>query len=335
MTTGSLRPWQPKAGPRTGLTIYGCGTDEADLFRRLSPGLGVVPTITAEPVSEATIHLALGNRCISVGHKTKITNSTLAALAEAGVEYVSTRSVGFDHIDVEYAEAVGIRVGTVDYSPDSVADFTVMLMLMVIRDAGSIVRRTDRHDYRLGERRGRELRDLVVGVVGTGRIGTAVIDRLSGFGAGVLAHDKVPTATVEYTTLDDLLERSDIVTLHTPLTPDTHHLLSRERIERLKPGAYVVNTGRGSLLDTDALVDALQRGRLGGAALDVVEHEEGVFYADCSERAARNQLATLQRLPNVIVSPHTAFYTDHALRDTVENSIAECLRFESRKREWI
>lgn len=335
MTAGSLRPWQPKTDPQLGITIYGCGPDEAALFRELSPALGMIPTITELPASEATITLAHGNRCVSVGHKTKITNSTLAALAEAGIEYVSTRSIGFDHIDVEYAEAIGLCVGNVSYSPDSVADFTLMLMLMAIRDAGSIVRRTDLYDYRLGERRGRELRDLTVGVVGTGRIGTAVIHRLRGFGARVLAYDKVPSATVEFTTLDDLLERSDIVTLHTPLTPDTHHLLSRERIERLKPGAYVVNTGRGALLDTDALVDALQRGRLGGAALDVVEHEEGVFYVDCGEHPHHHELTTLQGLPNVIVSPHTAFYTDHALRDTVENSIAECLRFETRKREWI
>jgi D-specific alpha-keto acid dehydrogenase len=122
-----------------GITIYGCGQDEAALFREMAPRLGVVPTITEASVSEGNIELALGNRCISIGHKTQVTNSTLLALSEAGVAYISTRSVGYNHIDVEYAEAVGISVETVAYSPDSVADYTLMLMLMAVRHAKSVV----------------------------------------------------------------------------------------------------------------------------------------------------------------------------------------------------
>jgi D-specific alpha-keto acid dehydrogenase len=205
-----------------------------------------------------------------------------------------------------------------------------MLMLMGLRQAKATVRRTDAHDYRLNETRGKELRDLTVGVVGTGRIGTAVIDRLRGFGCRIVAHDSQPRAGMDYVALDDLVEHSDIVTLHTPLTADTHHLLGRGRIEQLKAGAYVVNTGRGPLLDTGALLAALESGRLAGAALDVVEGEEGVFYADCRNRRIENEaLVRLQRLPNVLISPHSAFDTDHALRDIVENSLVNCLDFES------
>lgn len=336
MTSRSLASWSAATVPQLGITIYGCGPDESALFHELSPRFGVVPTITETTLSEATIDLAFGNRCISVSHKTVITNPTLLALAKAGVGYISTRSIGLNHLDVEYADSVGISVGNATYSPDSVADFTVMLMLMAVRDAKAIVRRTDVHDYRLSERRGRELRDLTVGVVGTGRIGTAVVDRLKGFGSRVLAYDKLPSCSAHYVDLDELLRDSDIVTLHTPLTDDTHHLLNRTRIDQLKPGAVVVNTGRGSLLDTEALVEALESGRLGGAALDVLEEEDGIFYTDCSDRAIDSrQLDRLRRLPNAIVTPHTAYYTDHALRDTVENSIVNCLQFESRKREWI
>ncbi|GAA1958567.1 D-isomer specific 2-hydroxyacid dehydrogenase family protein [Amycolatopsis minnesotensis] len=287
-------------------------------------------TITGEAVSEANIELASGIRCISIGHKTRIANSTLLALSKAGVAYISTRSIGYNHIDVKYAASVGISVENVAYSPDSVADYTLMLMLMVVRNAKSVIRRTDVHDYRLAEVRGKELRDLTVGVVGTGRIGAAVLDRLRGFGCRVLAHDTRPSASADYVPLDDLVLLSDIVTLHTPLNADTHHLLDGRRIERLKHGAFVVNTGRGALLDTEALVPALESGRLGGAALDVIEGEEGIFYADRrSEPVESKQLLRLQELPNVIVSPHTAYYTDHALSDTVENSIANCLKFES------
>jgi D-specific alpha-keto acid dehydrogenase len=309
-----------------GITIYGCGQDEAALFREMAPGLGVAPTITEAAVSEANVGLALGNRCISIGHKTQVTNAALRALSEAGVTYISTRSVGYDHIDVDYAQSVGIAVETVSYSPDSVADYTLMLMLMTVRHAKSVIRRADAHDYRLHDVRGRELRDLTVGVIGTGRIGGAVMDRLRGFGCRTLAHDTRPTAAADYVTLGTLLERSDIVTLHTPLTAATHHLLGRRRIERMKPGAVIVNTGRGALLDTEALVRALESGRLGGAALDVLEGEEGIFYADRSDTPIESELLLrLHQLPNVLISPHTAYYTEHALSDTVAQSLTNCL----------
>ncbi|MEU6265492.1 D-lactate dehydrogenase VanH [Saccharopolyspora shandongensis] len=322
----------PSSIPTTGLAVFGCGQDEAALFQEIGARLGISPTITEAAVCETNAELARGNRCISVNHKTQITNLTLLALSKAGVEYISTRSIGYNHIDLEYAERVGISVDNVAYSPASVADYTLMLMLMAVRHAKSTIRRTDAHDYRLSDTRGKELRDLTVGVIGTGRIGTAVIDRLRGFGCRVLAHDSRHQAPVDYVPLDELIEQSDIVTLHTPLTADTHHLLDRHRIERMKPGAYVVNTGRGPLLDTEALLSALESGRLGGAALDVLEGEEGIFYADCRNRHIENEaLVRLQRLPNVLISPHSAYYTDHALKDTVENSLINCLNFESGK----
>lgn len=315
--------------------MYGCGPDEAVLFRELAPGFGVLPAITDAPVSEANSELASGSRCISVGHKTPVTRATLRALGGVGVGYISTRSIGYNHIDVEYADSIGILVQNVSYSPDSVADYTLMLMLMAVRDAKGIVRRTDAHDYRLSDVRGKELRDLTVGVIGTGRIGAAVLERLRGFGCRVLAHDNRPVghpgSTVEHVPLDELLRRSDLVTLHVPLTAATHHLLDRQRLARMKDGAVIVNTGRGGLIDTEALVQELEIGRLGGAALDVVEGEEGVFYADCRDKPIESKaLLRLQELPNALVSPHTAYYTDHALRDTVENSLTNCLAFESR-----
>jgi D-specific alpha-keto acid dehydrogenase len=207
------------------------------------------------------------------------------------------------------------------------------VMLMAIRHAKATVRRSDVHDYRLHDVRGRELRDLTVGVVGTGRIGAAVVDRLTGFGCRLLAHDRTATTAAEYVPLDALVRDSDIVTLHTPLTAETHHLLDQRRIERMKPGAFIINTGRGSLIDTEALVAALDCGLLGGAALDVVEGEEGVFYTDCRSRVIDSKpLLRLQEMPNVVISPHTAYYTDHALSDTVENSVINCLKFERRNR---
>ncbi|TCO51336.1 D-specific alpha-keto acid dehydrogenase [Kribbella antiqua] len=334
--TAALERWLVSASssavPATGITVFGCGQDEAVLFRELAPRFGVVPTITEAAVTQANVELAFGNRCVSVGHKSQITSATLRALSQVGVTYMSTRSIGYNHIDLRYAARVGIFVENVTYSPDSVADYTLMLMLMAVRQAKSVIRRVEAHDYRLNDVRGKELRDLTVGVIGTGRIGAAVMDRLRGFGCRVLAYDNRPKTSANYVPLDELLQHSDIVTLHTPLTADTHHLLNRQRIKQMKHGAFIVNTGRGALLDTETLVPALESGRLGGAALDVVEGEEGIFYADCRNKPIESELLLrLHELPNVLISPHTAYYTDRALSDTVENSIINCLKYESRK----
>jgi D-specific alpha-keto acid dehydrogenase len=330
--TAVRRPRRPGPPPSpdvaTGVTVYGCGPDEAALFAELAPRLGVRASATDEPVSAANADLARGNRCISVGHKAEVDGPTLHALSRAGVRYLSTRSVGCDHVDVAQAAALGITVEPVAYSPDSVADHTVMLILMAVRGTGSAIRRADAHDFRLPDAPGQELRDLTIGVVGTGRIGSAVITRLRGFGCRVLAHDAHPLTTTGQVPLDELVRRSDVVTLHTPLGPDTHHLLDRRRIALLPRGAFVVNTARGALVDTEALLAALEDGRLGGAALDVVEGEEGTFYADCRGRRIDPRLARLQRLPNVVLTPHTAYFTDHALADIVENTLLGCLSFE-------
>ena len=314
---------------KVGITIYGCEQDEAVLFRKTAPRFGVMPMLTEAPISEINIDLAMGNQCISVGHKTQITNPILLALSQAGVRYISTRSIGYNHINVKYAESVGISVENVAYSPDSVADYTLMLMLMAVRNAKSTISRADLHDFRLNEVRGKELRDMTVGIIGTGRIGAAVINRLRGFGCRILAYDIRPVISAGYVPLDELLQRSDLITLHTPLNAGTNHLLNRQRIGRMKRGAFVVNAGRGSLLDTEALISALESGKLGGAALDVLEGEEGVFYYDCRTKAVENKLLLrLQKLPNVLITPHTAYYTEHTLRDTVENTMINCLKFE-------
>jgi D-specific alpha-keto acid dehydrogenase len=169
---------------------------------------------------------------------------------------------------------------------------------------------------------------MTIGVVGTGRIGAAVIERLRGFGGRVLAHDHCHETSATYVDLDALLRQSDLVTLHTPLTEKTHLLLDHRRIDLMKPSAVVVNTGRGAILDTEALLRALESGRLGGAALDVLDGEEGVFYFDRSQSPIGDPLLVrLQQLPNVLITPHTAYFTDHALSDVIENTLVNCLQF--------
>lgn len=313
-----------------GITVYGCGPDEAALFAELSPGFGIVPTVTGAPLTESTVVSVPANRCVSVGHKSEVGEPLLAALHDVGVEHLSTRSIGFDHIDLEAAERLGITVENAVYAPDGVADFTVMLILMAIRNAKHVTRATDRHDFRLAEVRGRDLRDLTVGVVGVGHIGSAVIARLVGFGCRVLAHSRHHHAVAAtFVPLDALLRESDVVTLHLPLDAETYHFMGCDELEAMKPGAILVNTGRGALVDTAALLHLLEHGRLGGVALDVLEGEDGIFYCDRSTTPVDHPaLLRLQALPNAIVTPHTAYYTDRALRDTVETTLANVLRFE-------
>jgi D-specific alpha-keto acid dehydrogenase len=315
-----------------GVTVYGCERDEAGLFNDLSPRWGIVPTITRDAVSETHVIRAPGNRCISVGHKSEISARTMRALKGAGVEYISTRSIGFDHIDLDAATEAGITVENVVYAPDGVADFTLMLILMAIRNVKQIVRSAESSDFRLPSDRARDLSDMTVGVVGVGHIGKAVIRRLQGFGCRVLASNGGRTtagAAAAFVSLDDLLVESDVVTLHVPLNAETHHLIGRRQLAAMKRDAYLINTGRGALVDTGALVGALERGELGGAAVDVLEGEEGLFYFDCTRTPVHNeQLVRLQELPNAIVTPHTAYYTRRALYDIVENTLLNCSSFE-------
>jgi D-specific alpha-keto acid dehydrogenase len=315
-----------------GITIYGCGHDEAEAFNELSPRFGVTPAITSSAVSETTVMLAHGNRCISVGHRSGVSESVLRALKTSGVRYISTRSIGCDHIDVKAAEGMGITVENVAYSPDGVADYTVMLMLMAIRNAKSIVSSAEHYDFRPAAVRGKELRGMTVGVLGTGRIGRAVIERLRGFGCHVLAYDRRSGTAATYVSLNELLRKSDILTIHIPLDTDTYHLIGREQFKAMKQGAFLINTARGGIVDTGALIKALENGSLGGAALDVLEGEEGLFYFDCTQKPIENQfLCKLQKMSRVIITPHTAYYTARVLYDTVEKTILNCLDFERRR----
>lgn len=320
-----------------GITVYACDQDEAELFDELGPRLGVTPTITSAAVSATTVISVPRNRCVSVGHKSEITESTLRALRDAGVEHVSTRSIGFDHIDLDAAARLGITVENVTYAPDGVADYTLMLILMAIRNVKHVVSAVAEHDFRLGSVRGRDLRDMTVGVLGVGNIGAAVVGRLRGFGCRVLAcnDSRRAAAAANFVSLDELLRESDVVTLHLPLNPDTYHCIGREQLATMKRGAFLVNTGRGALVDTDALLDVLESGALGGAALDVLEGEEGIFYVDRTTTPVDNEfLLRLQQLPNAIVTPHTAYYTTRTLHDIVEQTLARSLAFErNRARE--
>lgn len=271
------------------------------------------------------VHLAEGYDAVDI-----ITTPTSAQVIdkyhEMGIKCIATRTIGFDHIDYKYAASLGMGVVNISYSPATVADFTVMMMLMGLRKVKYIRLRADVQDYSLEGKLARELPQCTVGVIGTGRIGETVIKDLSGFGCRILANDPNPKESliqnVEYVDLDTLVSESDIITLHAPAFDSTYHMLDEAAFAKMKDGVGIVNCARGSLIDTEALIKNLDNGKVGFACLDVIENEGGLFYFNrMGEPLGNHDLAILESYPNVIVMPHMAFYTDEAVSNMVENSL--------------
>lgn len=323
------------------MVAYSCSSEEEELFKKYEIQYGISLIITKQHISEETAELSLGCNCISINHSVKVTAPLLDTLYSKGVRYISTRTIGYDHINIEYANKIGIYIGNIRYSPNSVADYTIMFILMATRQAKLLLKHTDVQDYSLPEKPGREIQDLTIGVIGTGCIGSTVISHLQGFGCKVLAHDLYENQQVskhaKYVALDTLLQESDVITLHLPATKDNYHMIDRKAIAKMKKHTVLINTGRGSLVNTAALIEAIENEKLAGAALDVLENEMGLFYADHKDKPLRNrELALLNSFPNVIITSHMAFYTEQAVRDMVNNSIYNCIQFEKKSEKvWI
>lgn len=314
------------------VTVYNCRPfDEKALFEKYAAEMGLELVLCGDAPDLANVSLCGGSRCVDV-ITSRIDAGLVRAFHEQGVEYITTRTIGYDHIDLEAARACGIRVGNAPYGPCGVADYTVMLILMSIRRMGAILNRTALQDYTLAGLNGRELKDLTVGVIGTGRIGATVVRDLSGFGCRVLAYDLYEKEEVkqyaDYVALPEIWKEADVITLHTPLTKENHHMINAETIRQMKDGVVIVNTARGALIDSDAFIEAIENGKIGAAGLDVVENEFGLYYYDHKADILKNrELALLRSFPNVIVSHHMAFYTRNYVETVVRDSLESCRRY--------
>lgn len=319
--------------------VYSYREDEEEYFQKFSKKYNVNIKSCKDVPNMKNVYLARGCECISVIVST-IDSKLLKKFHEVGVKFISTRTIGYDHIDVTEAEKLGICVGNVTYSPRSVADYTIMLMLMMLRKIKLIMGRSSVQDYKLEGFRGKEIANSTIGVIGTGKIGRTVIEHLSGFGCKFLAHDIYENNEIKkyvnYVTLKELFEKSDIITLHIPASKDNYHIINKKSISLMKRGVIIINTARGSLVNAADLIDGIEEKKIGGAALDVIEGEEGIYYSDMKGKIVLNrELAILKSYPNVITTPHTAFYTDQAVSDMVENSILSCILFvEGKENPW-
>lgn len=311
------------------IAVFNCREDECHFFEEYGKKYGAELVITEHAPTIKTLDLVQGCQGVSV-ITTPVSGELLEHWQKAGVQVVSTRTVGYEHVDWKRAGELGIVVSNVSYTPHTVAEYTVMCILMAIRKMKTILTRYIGQDYGLNGVQGRELCRMTVGVVGTGKIGETVIRNLSGFGCRILAYDQIEKESVKaaasYTSLEELWKNCDIITFHAPATPETYHMVNAETLAKMKDGVVLVNTARGTLIDTDALIQALISGKVGAAALDVIEEEGKIYYNDFKYQVVDHpQMAILRTMPNVLMTPHTAFFTEEAVSDMVEYSIQSCV----------
>jgi D-lactate dehydrogenase len=256
-------------------------------------------------------------------------------LHSLGTRMIALRSAGFNHVNLDLCRHHGIRVARVPaYSPHAVAEHAVCLLLALNRKVHRAYQRVKELNFSLEGLVGYDVHGKTVGVIGTGKIGTVFVQILRGFGASVLACDPYPTQELtaesgfEYVTFEELIRRSDIISLHCPLTADTRHLINAEVLEQARDGVIILNTSRGALIDSKALIHALKAGKVGAAGLDVYEEEEGVFFSDLSQTGISDDvLARLLTFPNVLITSHQAFLTHEALNNIAERTVLSCYQF--------
>ncbi len=283
---------------------------------------------------------AQGFDAVVISGRSAMTAEVLDRLAELGVKYLATRTVGVDHIDVAHAHELGLRVCNTGYPPEGVAEFAVMLMLIVLRRYKPTLWRQQVNDYSLGGLEGRELGRLTVGIVGTGRIGQQVARILGGFGSKVLGYDPYPSdaaraAGIEYVPLEELYRRSDVVTLHVPLTEENRGMVDAEAINQMRDGVVLVNVSRGELIDVAAVTSAIEFEKIGALAMDVFAGEVGIYHESRVNDIIRNRdMAYLRQFPNVVLTPHMAFYTDINVNSMVEQGVRGVIAMAEGPGSW-
>lgn len=286
-------------------------------------------------LTRETAPLVQGCRVVCSFVNDRLDKNTLESIYDRGIRLIALRSAGFNHVDLESAERLGLPVVRVpQYSPYAVAEHAVALVLNLSRKVHRAHARVRDGNFSLEGLVGFDLHGKTVGLIGTGQIGAAAARIFLGFGCKVQAFDLQPdpgltSAGVQYVPLVDLYRSSEIISLHVPLTPTTHHMLDGSAFSLMKAGVMVVNTGRGALIDTSALLNALKTGHVGYAGLDVYEEEEGIFFQDLSDRVLQDDLlARLLTFPNVLITSHQAFLTREALDNIARTTLDSIAAFE-------
>lgn len=279
-------------------------------------------------LNQETWAIAEGFPAICVFVNDQVNVNIIEKLASKGLKYIALRCAGFNNVDLQTAQKFGIKVVRVPaYSPYAVAEHTVALILSLNRKIHKAFNRVREGNFSLEKLTGFDLFGKTVGVIGTGKIGAAFCRIMLGFGTQVLAYDKfeneeLKTQGVKYVHQDDLFQNADIISLHCPLTPETMHLIDSQTISKMKKGVMLINTSRGKLIDTKAVIEALKTGQIAYLGLDVYEQEETLFFKDLSETVIQDDtIARLMSFPNVLITAHQAFFTENALTQIAQTTL--------------
>lgn len=298
--------------------------DELPFVKKFSDMYGIDYVWTPEYPSSENIKLAEGCDGVSTV-PCAMPEKWVEEWHNMGITAILCRSIGFDHVPLQKTRDLGMVVANTPYPTNCVADYAVMLILMCLRQMKQIMIRAEAQDFTLKNKMGRTLGDLTVGVIGTGRIGRVLLRHLSGFGCRLLAYDRnrneEAAAYADYVSLDALYKEADVISLHLPSNADTFHMINEESLAKMKDGVVIINTARGNLIDSAAFIEAIKKGKVGAAGLDLLENENGLYYHNRSgEVIANDELAMLRSFPNVIVSPHMAFYVEQTISCMVEEN---------------
>lgn len=284
----------------------------------------------------ATIPLTVAHDAVCVFVNDDVSADVIRGLAAHDIELILTRSAGFNHIDLDAAANHGITVARVPaYSPEAVAEHTIALILSLNRKTHRAYNRVREQNFSLEGLAGFDLKGKTIGIIGTGKIGRAFARIMHGFGCELLAFDPYPHPELDalgarYVELDELFASSKIVSLHCPLTPETHHLIDDEAIARMPNGVMLINTSRGALVDTPAVIRGLKSSKIGALGLDVYEEEADMFFQDLSDKVLQDDVfARLLTFPNVLITAHQAFFTDEALTRIAETTLENAANYEA------
>lgn len=316
------------------ISAFEVRNDERETLKSTAVLYNVELTLVDRPLDDSTISFAQGAEGITILGKSYITKDIIKKLKAMRVQIISTRTIGRDHIDLAAAEEEGIAVFNSSYAPDGVAEFTIMLMLMSLRNYKASLYRINVNDYSLKGLIGKELHNLTIGVIGAGAIGRKVIQILSGFRCRVLAYDpyckdsSLLEGNASLCSLDELYEQSDVITLHLPLTKETWHMIDHNTIKKMKDGVILINCARGSLMSIEALIEGIENKKIGALGMDVIEEEEEIYHQDLRTDILSNRnMAYVRQFPNVILTPHMAFYTYEAVESMAVSGIENIVKF--------
>ncbi len=317
------------------IAVFSTKRYDREALERANRSHGHVISYFEPRLTSETVVLARGYDAVCPFVNDQVTAPVIAALAEGGARLLTLRSAGFNHVDLRAAHEHDVVVTRVPaYSPHAVAEHAAGIILTLNRKLHRAYARVREGNFSLDGLLGFDLRGRTVGVAGTGKIGTVFCRIMAGFGCRVVAHDPYPSDEVrelgvEYVELGALFERSDIIALHLPLTPETHHLVDAEAIERMKKGVMLINTSRGGLVDTRAMIDGLKSGKVGALGLDVYEEEADLFFEDLSGTVIQDDVfARLLTFPNVFITGHQGFFTREALDNIAGTVLANASAFE-------